>query len=71
MSLKGEFTKIVLMFIIQIVITIFTGYFFIMGDYVATMVLCMCLAGVFSLMLVKGKRMRRDYPEAFRSDGFK
>ncbi|GEM_PF-5588435 len=67
-SLKTEFTKPVLMFIIQIAITIFAGYFYIMGDYFISALLCICLAGVYDH---KGKEDDANLPRCVSVRWFK
>ena len=65
MTLKTELIKLTLMFLIQIVILLFVFLLYFENKILSSVILFVCMFGIFILMIIKGRRLKMEYPEEY------
>jgi len=65
MPLKKDILQLTGIFVIQIIFLIFGVYFLFQGGFIPGAVLIGSVGVLSILMVVKGKRMKEEYPEEY------
>jgi len=65
MSIKKDLLQLTTIFVILIILLIFGGYYLILEAYFRGFLLIGSMVPLFILMVLKGKRMKKKYPEEY------
>jgi len=65
MPLKKDILQITGIFAILIIFLIFGGFYVLQGAYIRSALLLGSMVPLFVLMVMKGKSMKKEYPEEY------